>query len=158
MRCGSHYSENERKYIEIIDFESLVKNTHKESVFTDSGSFAAYTRTRAQTNQFTNASTNALENSFLEERTRSGTVSRITQRLLSEKDEEDAISKQITLNLAHQIEEYMNGREIYPTNASKDVKAGEQSEPISEVWNHIEEEFWVKVNEVIGSEATNEAR
>lgn len=51
----------------------------------------------------------------------------------------------------------MNGREIYPTNATKEMK-GELSEPATEVWNHIEEEFWVKVNEVIGSEATQEAR
>ncbi len=79
MRCSTHYSENERKYIEIIDFEKLVYDTNKQSVFTEQGSFAAFTR--AQTSTFAGGST--LESSLLEERVRSGTVSRLTQKILS---------------------------------------------------------------------------
>ena len=97
MRCGSHYSENERRYIEIIDFEKVVRGVNKDTIFTDTGSFANFSRSKTNVGE----TATSLESSLIEERARSGTVSKQSSRLLSEKDEEDAISKQITANFAH---------------------------------------------------------
>lgn len=49
----------------------------------------------------------------------------------------------------------MNGRELYPKQAKKEAE-----DPVAEleVWNHIEEEFWLKVNESLGSDMAKEAR